>query len=656
VIMNVVTKSKKTIPKIKTFASDLDANRRLKHVPKKVTPALTYDDLNKENNQLLNNRTILPPTKKMDGLVKNNNHLPINSPKKSAPLPKIIPPPIKNSLTTATDKAIASISDKKYGHDQSYDAVIITDTKHNRFRLMTEIKKALQVWWEKKVANYAENKKPKYTVPHAERRKGIIQKATSTTGRAVSVDHDAVLERIKASKLSVLPKSSITDQDNKYSVLQNTLNGEEEATWSKIAETGIDLNQDIVSSEEKTMKPPKKTIVPVAPIIPATPTIPLVEENKKMEDGGETKIEMGLHHDVQVSLPRIKEPSFNKPTVIPEVRTVPAKIITPKIPVIPIIPVASIVPIASAKTIKPKETIVPVAPIIPATPTIPLVEENKNNDTEIILANNLQNEKKTDQLIVPQIKIVKSNLNKIGNNHLTSRLMALLRDLLPLKNIKLFVLTTLILTLIGFIIYVGINTLRATPTTSQTKDNYSSALFNTAVQYHDILTGKDKSSIFAQIQTRNNTTESVTEINFILPQGNEIITAPALLPLFGFNLAPDFVSSLGQVTFGFYHNEPWLVITTNNRITAQGGLLQWETNMISDLNPLFGSATTARLTNISSLTGFKDSLINNLDVRILFDNDKKEKLVYGFMSSDYILITTNTMAWLNLSINFNQPQ
>jgi len=639
--MNVVTKSKKTIPKIKTFADDLDASRGLNHVPKKVTSALTHNHLNKENSQPLNNRTILPPTKKENSLVKNHNHhLPINPPKKRVPLPKIIPPPIKNSLATATSKAIASISDKKDGHDQSYDAVIITDTKHKRFHLLAEIKKSLQAWWEKRVTNYAESKKPKYTVPQAERRKGVIQKATSVTGRTVSVDHDAVLERIRANKLSALPKPSITDQEKKYSVLQNSFNDEEEATWSKTAETDVDLNQETVSTEIKTIKP-KETIVPIAPMVSS------VKENK-------TK--MDLHHDTEVSLPITKEPDFNKPTATPKVRTITAKIITPKIPLPPVVPVVPVVPITPVKTIRPKEPVIPIAPIVSITPTIPLVEENKKSDTEIILANNLQNGKETDQLIAPQIKIVKSNLNKIGNNHLTSRLMALLRDLMPFKNTKLFVLATLTLTLIGFIIYVGINTLKATSTTIQPIDNYSPALFNTAVQYHDILMGKDKSSIFAQIQTRNNTDESVTEINFILPQGKEIVTAPALLPLFGSNLAPDFVSSLGQITFGFYHNEPWLVITTNNKTTAQGGLLQWETNMSNDLSPLFGSATITKKQKSSGLTSFKDSLINNFDVRILSDNDEKEKLVYGFISSDYILITTNTMAWLNLSTNFNQPQ
>jgi len=585
VIMNVVTKSKKNIPKIKTFAGDLAANRGANHVPKKSISTLTQDDLNKKNNQPFNKKNILTPVKKKDSLVKNHDYYPpINPPQKIARLPKVIQPPIQNSLTSATREAIVSISDKNNGRDQSYDAVIITDTKHNRFHLIAEIKKALQFWWEKKLTKYAENKKPKYTIPQAERRKGVIQKATSSTGRTISVDHDAVLERIKASKHLVLPKSSITEQDKKYSILQNSFNNEKEATWSKTTKTDTDLKQETVS---------------------------------------------------------------------PETKTIPAKIISSKIPVPPIVPVASVPPV---KIIKPKTPMVPVVPVIPATPSIPLVGENKNSDTEISLANNLPNEKKDDQLIVPQIKIVKSNLNKRDNNHLASRLMTLLRDLMPLKNIKLFVLVTLMLTTIGFIIYVGINTLKATPTTSQSKNNYSSALFNTAIQYHDILVEKDKLSIFAQIQTRNNPAESVTEINFILPQSNEVITAPALLPLFGFNLAPDFVSSLGKITFGFYHNEPWLVITTNNKTTAQGGLLRWETNMNNDLDPLFGSIIIARQPKTFSLTGFKDSLINNLDVRILFDDDKKEKLVYGFVSSDYILITTNTMAWLNLSTNFNQPQ
>lgn len=67
---------------------------------------------------------------------------------------------------------------------------------------------------------------------------------------------------------------------------------------------------------------------------------------------------------------------------------------------------------------------------------------------------------------------------------------------------------------------------------------------------------------------------------------------------------------------------------------------QWESKMFFDLHDLFGfelNKDTSFLLN----KNFEDSIVQNKNARILFDNEKKIVLMYVFVDNDFVLITNS---------------
>ena len=94
--------------------------------------------------------------------------------------------------------------------DNSKPGVIITDTKHNRFRLFPAIFKSINQWFADLSLKRATRNTPKYKIPETSRRKGIIQRATSKTGKFASADALSIHERIRLRKEKAIPKTPIT--------------------------------------------------------------------------------------------------------------------------------------------------------------------------------------------------------------------------------------------------------------------------------------------------------------------------------------------------------------------------------------------------------------------------------------------------------------
>lgn len=89
-------------------------------------------------------------------------------------------------------------------------ATIIRDTKRNRFHLLPAISSSLGDWFKGIKERYFTKKAPRYTVPEATRRKGVIQKATSKTGKIAAFDTSSLQERIRARRDRAIPKTPVT--------------------------------------------------------------------------------------------------------------------------------------------------------------------------------------------------------------------------------------------------------------------------------------------------------------------------------------------------------------------------------------------------------------------------------------------------------------
>lgn len=110
--------------------------------------------------------------------------------------------------------------------------------------------------------------------------------------------------------------------------------------------------------------------------------------------------------------------------------------------------------------------------------------------------------------------------------------------------------------------------------------------------------------------------------------------------------ASSFVRSIREMTFGSISGEPFIILKTGSFDVAFAGMLQWEQTMSADLAPLFGAPViesfdpSARTDTQVRAAFFKDAIASNKNVRLLFDEQGNDRVVYTFIDQNTILITT----------------
>lgn len=175
------------------------------------------------------------------------------------PLKKIPEPTLKPLSAPKSASEPTIIVD----NEDAASATIIRDTKYNRFRLFPAIGSSLIQWFKDFKENHFTKKAPKYTVPETTLRKGVIQKATSKTGKIATFDHSSLQERIRERQDRVAPKTPTT-------------------TWTANTEPGFLLLEEpegVVNVQVeprksfRTVTPAPKPVEPVPVPVPApTPT------------------------------------------------------------------------------------------------------------------------------------------------------------------------------------------------------------------------------------------------------------------------------------------------------------------------------------------------------------------------------------------------
>ncbi|MFN3188262.1 MAG: hypothetical protein ACK42D_01820 [Candidatus Paceibacteria bacterium] len=209
-----------------------------------------------------------------------------------------------------------------------------------------------------------------------------------------------------------------------------------------------------------------------------------------------------------------------------------------------------------------------------------------------------------------------------------------------------FILGGLVLSSIVIIGGIGITSL-VSKFNGTTNTESSHRYFNSSALYPVTVSPLSPLIITEQISRHNNAI-GVSEI--ILQSADSVTVSPTILSqLLKLPLEPSFNASLSDIRFGWYREEPFIVIQYSGDTIAKGALLQWERTMYTDLLPLFNKTPVS-----SSLTTvFKDTTINNIDIRALYLSTGEEVLLYGIVAPGHLIITTNEMSFLNLSNNFN---
>jgi hypothetical protein len=204
------------IPAIRTYASDLEYTRgnQNPNTEKGTSKIIPTPNTIPEKPKTLPKieHFIVPPAKpvaippapkKVD--VKKPQPKKVDPQKIEDEIPTIKPLPPLSSLQHQGKKTtlpnIADLDSKNttfiVDNEDAAAATIITDTKRDRFKLLPSIINSLKKWFARKKTSYRAKKVPKYTVPETTHRKGVIQKATSYTGKFATADFSSIQERIR---------------------------------------------------------------------------------------------------------------------------------------------------------------------------------------------------------------------------------------------------------------------------------------------------------------------------------------------------------------------------------------------------------------------------------------------------------------------------
>ncbi len=537
----------------------------------------------------------------------------LSSAPKQAPIEKgaiPAPKPIqKEALKVATTAPVSKKSNEV--RDTEYEATIITDTKHKRFNLLDALVGSIKDWWSNHQKNRAEKKKPKYTVPRADRRKGVIQRATSKTGRAADADHSSVIKRIKegstAAKTAPIPAEQPADPEtdgsltiSKY-VDSDVLVGEPEKAVGYSSQP--DTNEREMVSQE-----PVPVIVPTVPVTlteekpaviepimpkPVTPVIPPLPEESTAEE-----LINGLDE-----LPEKAEEDSNFDSYPTEAE-----------------------PVIDVSTPTPTER----PPILPNIPIIDPASTNPPADT--------REEAEDPNPAAPSLETSRSR-----EGHPSPQVSRLLDKISDTPHYLVFSALTIITLAFGG--YLLFNSLNSTPLVSNNETDQRSIYFNGATRYQEVLIATNKQTLFDQVRAKQDETTSLMEVVFVGSEANLPIPASTYFDLLEVTAPADFKANVNAIIFGYYRGEPWLLLFGGDYDTLRGGMQQWESDLSQNLEPWFGSAIRISTT---AGNGFKDGVIGTTDVRVLQNSAGQERITYGFLDPQTLLITTNTNVFLNL--------
>lgn len=684
------------VPSVRTYATDLTAQRAIRGIVSTVQKTVPPTAIPKKPAVPVIQKVAIPapvlPTpvtaKKKDSAVIPPFHTfqkPVTTPQTSTPNTTIDTSEltkkqalVKPSILAVPTKEILSVNRNVQPEDTG---TIITDTKHNRFSLTKEIIQALINRFRTYQKNVALSKQPKYTLPETERRKGVIQKAAVRTGRTSTADHAAVLDRIKNTKRPLLEPT--------YHTLPAQINLE---------------NPTVVTVKNPPIVIEHITEVSTPTIQNSTPPVTGETEISTQDQNDELTAILITPPAKSIPIQLLSIPVSEKIPEIPPViaaielapviiddttpATIPAAnpLVRPQIvPTLPVYEITTLQPagVAAPSNEAPAQRVADTANVEITRTDIsaPTAELPKNVEEHVVLIHepmarprivpivpNLAVHEDTDETVLPYefAEIGETPVSKPVANWAVPKTETAQtkwrRWLRPihteestwrrlLRSTNQVAIIGVSTVFIGMIVLFGMRVLFAKVATTliaeQTTPIENQTAFIDTVLHNSVTGPLSKQIIIDTLIEKSSGTDSLVEVWFTNPETKERIQAAALLDLFNTNVSTDFKATLSTISVGGYRGEPWILLTTTNSETGRGGMLQWEKTLGIDLSPWFGVAIKSSGTTKGS--AFTDSVISTYDVRILSDNQKTERITYGFIQPNKILITSNTTAFLNLA-------
>lgn len=591
---------KKVLPRIRTYAQDFEHDRPKsgESLPKSDTPPsirssadnklaapkpVTISDATKKNTEIIqpdtpkisahessNVQSATPNTHKEKGGSIVNAHI------------KAITPPHEEKTSSTVKVRMSKLPPKKAqstlsANEPTGTARILTDNKRTHKPLIPSIVAAVKKWIDSYKIAEKQKHIPKYTVTEAERRKGVIQKATSKTGTIFTADNETLREEIRR-RSAVQAPSTATDPD---------------IIWTPNTETGFAL----IEAPHPIVEPVKVTV-----------------EFKK-------------HTIPEVTKPIITAPRLQQTPTVP-----PPVFVEPTITVAPIVEAAAVEEVVTKvdTTLEPEP--LPDATVSktpePLPPPITQNDPPVSTPAAVVVRAPLpQNEpveppQKTDSqssytLTTPEAHYrIRSigDVTKINTNTLSVGVVGAIAGIL-------------ILVFIG----KAVIDIATSPEQILSETTVTPLILDTVIQVP--IATETREEILSQLLTTDAKTEQAAEFELVNAD-NAKIPSRILMDLFGFTNAGGLHQAVTDIRLISADNQWGLVLSVGDPTTTFGTLLSWENRMAHDLSPILG------LPPLEETLTVTDETVEGKDVRVFTSNDSVV-LVYGFADVNTLLITTS---------------
>ena len=168
------------------------------------------------------------------------------------------------------------------------DSMIIRDTKITRIKFIPSVVASIKNWF-KNLSNKRKRRSiPTYNVPETDRRKGVIQKATSKTGTLFTADNETLKEQIRLRQRSGRAQTEEVEYETNWSPYTETgynlLEAPEETEISDVPRWDSDTNNSVSLEFKKLTREIPSEQKPIQVVVPSKQTELVPEPVEKVEE------------------------------------------------------------------------------------------------------------------------------------------------------------------------------------------------------------------------------------------------------------------------------------------------------------------------------------------------------------------------------------
>lgn len=612
------------LPKLRTFAHDLDVAR--------ATQGHTVADQSVSQTV---STPVVTQTVAATSPVAKAATIPTRL---SAPTPLPVPPEAAALPTTPHQPVLPTQNGPikltaSSDRDASYAATIITDNKHKRFNVSSEISQSVSSWWNDTLKGFENRKKPKYTVPTVDRRKGVIERATSTTARSTTHDHHEIVARLRARQNGELPPAPTV-------VRPTPTKKPEPVAIPSVSSIPQNLPTTASLPEFMTAAPTPKIIVPTVEIPEPTPIAARIEPiipnypapEVVVPDTDVISLESEIYSAVleeEKAIPKEETapalpPVVNNPTPI-----LPTPYAFPKIT--PVVPIPTVTPARAQSLVMPE--------VIPEVllSDVPLSIPRASSATQSALAAR------------------RETLTAVAASGAAARP----RRRFSLRQLiaePLFLLGAVFILSASGLAYIFLDASPTTPAVSEVVPvtpvsnlpNMPSLPAGNASSPFIRLTSHSKTALYTAIGTAKNETDTLTLVTPLHSETGILLSRTEILELINRRLVADFIAAIADLQLGYYRGSPALIMRITDDNVARGGMFAWERTLSSDLSPWFGAPVAGNTTRGPEYT---DSISSDTDIRMLRNEAGAIVIVYG-IKNGVLIITDSESSFLNLATTY----